>query len=152
MTPVLTAKQASAVIPTLAAALALNTDAVVMVAAVSGGLLFGGLWRAGSLASEGKAWVAIRRDAGISVLVAGANVVLTLAIIRVFDLGVLLGMAVAVVVGATGVRALPEIKAAFLGWARRKIIGDDIALVNPRNPDLDAKLRELGRPPRDPPL
>lgn len=131
----------------------MDEGAIVMLAAVLGGLIFGGMWRAGSLVSEGKGWSTIRRDVAISLLIGGANAILTLAVINLLGLGVLLGMATAVVIGATGLRALPEIKAAFLGYARRKIIGDDIALIQPKDPELDQQIRDLRQRQRqDPPL
>lgn len=147
------AKQVGTIIPPLTASLVLNQDALVMVLAVIGGLIFGGMWRAGSLASEGKNWSVIGRDAFISLLIGGANAILTLAVIKVLDLGVLLGMAAAAVIGATGVRALPEIRSALIGYAGRKVLGNDIALIMPKDPLLDEKARELrSRLDRDPPL
>ena len=129
------AKQAPVVLP-LFAGVALGDQVVMRVAAVVAGLAFGAMWRAGSLSSEGKPGSAIRKDLMISVLVGGANAVLVLSLAELMGLGPLLTMGLGTLVGATGLRAVPEARDALLDALRRKLLGNDIALINPRDPGL----------------
>jgi hypothetical protein len=138
-----TAKYAPAALPVLTAALAAHSDTLWKIGAVIGGLILGAMWRAGSLRGDGKSWAMVRSDLGVSGLIGGANAVLTLALVQAFQMNVMFAMAIAVIVGATGLRALPEIKAGLIGYARRKLIGNDIAVVHPNDPDLDELVRKM---------
>lgn len=139
----LPAKYAPVVGSALMAGLAAHSEIVAQVAAVLAGLTMGAMWRAGSLRSEGALWLAVRSDLAISGLIGGANAVLALALADWLNLSVLLTMALAVVVGATGLRALPEIKDALATVLRRKLLGDDVALIQPRNEEIADQVRRL---------
>lgn len=137
------AKYVATIAPAAAVALTTHADTLVKVGAVVGGILLGMLWRAGSLRGEGRSWASVRNDLGVSALIGGANAVLAMAIVQAFDTSVIFAMAAGVVIGATGVRALPEIKAAIVNAARRKLIGDDAVLIQPKNPAIDALVERL---------
>lgn len=141
--PGVAAKNAPIVIPLLAGSLVITEETVVRVAAVCIGLLFGAMWRAASLHSEGKTWREVRRDLVISALIGGANAVLALALVDWFDLGVLFAMAVGVVIGGTGLRALPEIRDALVGMLRRRLLGEDVALIQPRDDDMRNTVKQI---------
>lgn len=120
------AKKAPLVAPTAGALLA---DAIggadaLRVVAVMGGLALGAMWRAGSLKSEGKDWAAVRSDMAVSVLIGGANAVVTLALVDYFGAGILFAMAIGVAVGATGVRVVPELRDAVWGLVKRRALAD----------------------------
>ena len=139
------AKVVPAAAPVASAVFSAHSDTLVQIGAVVAGLAFGMMWRAGSLASEGKGWKAIKSDMLVSILIMGANAVLAMALVEMLNLSTLLAMAAGVVVGATGLRALPEIRDAVVGMLKRKLLGDDVALIQPRDDDLSAKARELDR-------
>jgi hypothetical protein len=137
------AKYGSVAAPIISAAVVAHSDTLVKVGAVVGGLALGAMWRAGSMRGEGKPWGAVRSDLAVSGLIGGANAVLCLALVELFDASEMFAMAIAVIVGATGLRALPEIKKAFMDTMRRKLIGDDVALMQPRNVDIEQTLQAL---------
>lgn len=137
------AKNAPVVAPIVAGALALNNDTLVTVGAVIVGLVFGAMWRTGSFLSEGKSWAEIRADLLVSVLIGGANAILTLALVDWLDLGLLFTMALGAVVGATGLRALPEIREALIGVARRRLLSEGVVVIQPEDADMDEKVRRL---------
>lgn len=139
------AKYGSAAVPAVAATLAAHSDTAFKVGAVVGGILLGMLWRAGSLRGEGRSWATVRGDLTVSALIGGANAVLALSIVQLFDLPVMFALGAGVLVGATGLRALPEIKAALMNAARRKLLGDDVGLIQPNNPAIDEAMRQLRR-------
>lgn len=144
------AKNAPVVAPIVAGALALNNDALVTIGAVVIGLVFGAMWRTGSFLSEGKSWIEIRADLTVSVLIGGANAILTLALVDWLQLGLLFTMAMGAVIGATGLRALPEIREAVIGAARRRLLEQNVALIEPKDGDMDEKIRQLGDTPPTP--
>lgn len=137
------AKNAPVVAPLVAGALAFENDALVTVGAVIVGLVFGAMWRTGSFLNEGKAWTEIRSDLLVSLLIGGANAILTLALVDWLELGMLFTMATGAVVGATGLRALPEIRDAFIGAARRRLLEQNVALIEPEDADIDRKIERL---------
>lgn len=143
------AKNAPVIAPIVAGGFALNSDVLVTVGAVVIGLFFGAMWRTGSFLADGKAWIEIRSDLLISLLIGGANAVLTLALVEWLDLGLLFTMALGAVIGATGLRALPEIRDALMGAARRKLLADNVALIQPPDPDMDNKIEALRHPPSE---
>lgn len=136
------AKNAPVVLPLVGGALTTG-ELPAQVAAVAVGLFFGAMWRAGSLHSEGKTWKAVRTDLVVSILIGGANAVLALALVDILGVGPLLAMAIGTVIGATGLRAMPEAKAALVGWATRRILGDNVALVQPPDPAIEEKIEAL---------
>lgn len=127
-----------------------HSDLIIKVAAVGGGLALGAMWRAGSMRAEGAAWGAVRSDLAISALIGGANAVLALALIQWSGMGVTAAMAIGVLVGATGLRALPEIKNLLYSAARHKLLGDNVALIQPNDPALNARVDELRAAQPDP--
>ena len=137
------AKNAPVVAPIVAGVLTFNNDAVVTVGAVIIGLVFGAMWRTGSFLSEGRAWREIRADLLISLLIGGANAILTLALVDWLDLDMLFTMALGAVVGATGLRALPEVRDSLIGAARRRLLSEGVVVVNPPDADMDEKLDRL---------
>lgn len=141
------AKNAPVLLPIIGGGIALHDPMLVKAGAVLLGLAFGAMWRAGSLASEGKAWPKIRSDLGISALIGGANAVLTLSLVDLLKIGPLLAMGLGVIIGATGLRALPEIRDAVAAGLRRRLIGDDVIAINPRNDSLNELARQLDQPP-----
>lgn len=141
------AKNAPVIAPIVAGALAFNSDALITIGAVVLGLFFGAMWRTGSFISEGKSWPEIRSDWFISITIGGANAVLTLALVEWLSFGLMFTMAMGVVIGATGLRALPEIRAAFMEAARRRLLSDGVVVVQPKNKDLDETVRKLDEAP-----
>lgn len=141
------AKNAPIIAPIIAGALALHSDTLITIGAVVLGLVFGALWRTGSLISEGKTWGEIRIDWFVSLMIGGANAILTLALVDWLNLGLLFTMALGVVIGATGLRALPEIKDALMAAARRKLLSEGVAMVQPVDPALDEQVAALRRIP-----
>lgn len=140
-----TAKYGAIVGPVAGVAISAHFDTLAKVAAVSGGILLGMLWRAGSLRGEGRTWADVRSDLTVSALIGGANAVLALAIVQAFEGSVMFAMAAGVLIGATGLRALPEIKEALMNAARRKLLGDNVALIQPPDPEIDDLLRQIDR-------
>lgn len=138
-------KYAPVIAPIIGAALALHSDTIITVGAVVIGLFFGALWRTGSLLSEQRPFKDIRTDWFISITIGGANAILTLALVEWLELNPLLTMGMGAVIGATGLRALPEIKDMIVGAVGRKIIGDNVALIHPPDSDLTARMREAGQ-------
>ena len=164
MTPA--AKYAPAALPLFSAFVSANSEILIQIASVAGGLAFGAMWRAGSMRGDGKSWTAVRADLGISALIGGANAVLALALVELLHIGIASSMAVGVIVGATGLRALPEIKEMFVTVMKRKLLGgDDVVLINPPKPgpivngaaqhggtlDTPEELKDLTRRLDDPP-
>ncbi len=145
------AKNAPVALPIFAGAWALDDTTIVKAAAICVGLLFGAMWRAGSLANEGKTWSMVRTDLLISILIGGANAVLVMALVDLANVGPLLAMAGGVIVGATGLRALPEMRKALLDSARARLLGEGVTTVPPKDADMDAKLDELTRRLNDEP-
>ncbi len=149
------AKTAPATLPPLAAALAyagMDGHFFLKTIAVLFGIGFGAMWRAGLLRSEGKPWVAVRGDLTISALIGGGNAVLSLGIVEIFGFGALLAMGTGVLFGATGLRALPTIKNAAIGMLQRWALGENVALISPKDPALDKLARDVDSlPPTDPP-
>lgn len=137
------AKNAPVIAPLAAGSVAINSDTMVTVGAVVIGLVFGAMWRTGSFLSEGKSWTEIRSDLLISLLIGGANALLTLALVDWLNLGLLFTMAMGALVGATGLRALPEVRDAITASLKRRLLGDDVALITPRDDDLLDKARQL---------
>lgn len=113
------------------------------VGAVIVGLIFGATWRTGSFLSDGKSWKEIRADLLISVLIGGANALLALALADWLDLSLLFTMALGAVIGATGLRALPELRDALLVAAKRKLLGDNAALIEPKDDAMDERIKHL---------
>lgn len=157
MTPA--AKYAPAAFPLISAGFAAHSDTIIKVAAVLGGLALGAMWRAGSMRGEGKSWAVVRADLGISALIGGANAVLALALVDFFKVGLMFGMAIGVIIGATGLRALPEIREMVVTVLRRKLLGgDDVVVINPPRtmpplggdlstpPDMIELVRKLDEP------
>jgi len=139
----LVTKNAPVIAPIVAGGIALHSDAFITISAIVAGLFFGAMWRTGSFISEGKTWREIRLDWFISVTIGGANAVLTLALVDWLNLGVLLTMAMGVIIGATGLRALPLLRAALLNTARRKLLEQGVVMIQPKNADIDAKVEAL---------
>lgn len=139
------AKNAPVLFPLATGALAVNDPMLVKAGAVLVGLAFGALWRAGSLTSEGKGWTAVRKDLLVSSLIGGANAVLALSLVELMGIRPLPAMGIGVLVGATGLRALPEIKEAVTVALKRKLLGDDIALIVPRDEDMRDAVRRIDK-------
>lgn len=159
MTPAV--KVGAAILPVVTTSLIPSPEQVVMVASIVSGLLLGAMWRAGSLRGEGQEWGPVRHDLMISALIGGANSVLAIALAEWLQLGVMSSMAVGVVIGATGLRALPEIRDAFIGMAKRKLLeNDNVVLIEPKehtvvsptkaDPELLRLTRQFDEPPTDP--
>lgn len=137
------AKNAPVVAP-LALASLIGNETLLEVAAVVGGIVLGAMWRAANLRSEGKNWAAVRSDLVISVLVAGANAVLALALVEWLDVGKIMAMGIGVIIGATGLRAVPEARDVFINALRRKLIGDDAIYFPPKQQqDLNEAVERL---------
>lgn len=126
------AKNAPVVIPLTFAALVGN-ETFLEIAAVCSGIVLGAMWRAANLRSEGKTWSVVRSDLTISVLVGGANAVLALALVEWLDVGRIMAMGIGVMIGATGLRAVPEARDVLISALRRKLIGDDIVVLTPKD-------------------
>lgn len=146
------AKRAPVTLPVLAggAALAMDGHTALRISAVIVGLAFGAMWRAGSLRSEGKVWADVRADLFVSILIGGANAVLALWIANWTGVGILAAMAIGVITGATGLRALPEIKDAVMASVIRRSMADTV-MLQPRDRELDHMLDvidKLDQPPR----
>lgn len=139
------AKNAPVLAPlvTGAGALAIHSDTLVTVGAVVTGLFFGAMWRTGSFITEGKTWREIRADWIVSVSIGGANTILTLALVDWLNVGMLFTMALGAIVGATGLRALPEIRDALMHAARRKLLGDNVALIEPKDDEMADQVERL---------
>ena len=140
------AKNAPVVAPiALTAILPLQTW--IDIGAVCAGLAFGAMWRAANLRNEGKAWRAVRSDIAISIMIGGANAVLALALVEWLEVGRIIAMTIGVLVGATGLRAVPEAKSVLVNAMRRKLIGDDVLVVQPKTPaeikDAVDKLKDV---------
>lgn len=141
-------KNAPVIAPIIGAALALHSDTIITVGAVVIGLFFGALWRTGSLLSERRPFKDIRTDWFISITIGGANAILTLALVEWLELNPLLTMGMGAVIGATGLRALPEIKDALMNMAARRLIGDNVTVMRtPLVPDdaLREEMRDAGQ-------
>jgi len=139
-------KNAPVIAPIVAGALAVNSDTLVTVGAGVLGLFFGAMWRTGSFISEGKTWPEIRSDWFISITIGGANAVLTLALVEWLSFGLMFTMAMGVVIGATGLRALPELRAALMEAAKRRLLSDGVAMIQPKDSDINAKVKRLRDP------
>lgn len=118
------AKYAPVILPLAGGALALNDAMLVQTLSVCVGLSLGAAWRAGSLLNEGKTWKDVWRDLLVSIFIGGANAVLTIALADLVNIGPLLAMALGVLVGATGLRAVPEVKAVVVDLLKRRLTGD----------------------------
>lgn len=123
----------------------ISEDWIIRTSAVLVGLIFGAMWRAGSLKSEGKAWTTIKTDLLISVLIGGANAVLALALIDWLAVGPLFSMVVGVIVGATGLQTLPTVRDAVVEAARRRLLEQGIAMITPHDHKIEELLEELAQ-------
>lgn len=132
------AKNAPVIAPLTLAAL-FGNETILEITAVCAGIALGAMWRAANLRSEGKTWSDVRSDLVISILVAGANAVLAFTLVQWLDVSRSMAMGIGVLVGATGLRAVPEAKDVLVGALRRKLIGDDIVMINP---PAQAKINE----------
>ena len=141
------AKNAPIVTPLItgAGAVLQGSDTLVTVGAVIVGLVFGATWRTGSFLSDGKSWKEIRADLLVSILIGGANALLALALSDWLDLSLLFTMALGAVIGATGLRALPEVRDALLIAAKRRLLGDNVALIEPRDDAMADQIGQLNR-------
>lgn len=140
------AKAAPAVLPPVLIAtsyLGLDGHALLKTAGVLLGIGFGAMWRAGMLRSEGKSWAHVRSDLAVSGLIGGGNAILCLAIVELFGLGALLAMGTGVMVGATGLRALPALRSTLIGALQRWALGNNVALIQPDDQKLPGLLHEL---------
>lgn len=146
-------RQVAAIAPAVTAGFAIHGDAIIQGAAVIGGLALGAMWRAGSLRSEGRSWDTVRGDLAISAMIGGANAVLTLALAQWLQVGVMVAMLLGVLVGATGIRAVPAARDAVLDLLRRKLLADEkITRIDPLAlpPELEQLARQLDQePPHD---
>lgn len=145
------AKAAPAILPPVLIAstyLGMDGHALLKTAGVLAGIGFGAMWRAGMLRSEGKSWAHVRSDLAVSGLIGGGNAILCLAIVEVFGLGALLAMGCGVLVGATGLRALPAVRSTLIGVLQRWALGNNIALIQPVDPRLPTLLNELSEADR----
>lgn len=134
----------AAIAPAVTAGVAIHADALIQAAAVVGGLALGAMWRAGSLRSEGRSWDTVRGDLAISAMIGGANAVLTLVLAQWMNAGVMVAMLLGVLVGATGIRAVPVARDALLDVLRRKLLADDkVREIDPAV--LPPKIEELAR-------
>ncbi len=117
------AKAAPAITPPLVTLAALGVDGsfLIKIVAVIFGVGLGAMWRAGMLRQEGKDWETIKTDLFVSVLIGGANSVLSLGCAELFGAGALISCMIGVIIGATGLRALPQIRNLFIEFARSKI-------------------------------
>ncbi len=119
----LTAKQSAPHVAITGAAVFAAADGHLgwRAGAVTLGLVAGAMWRAGNLKSEGRDAASIRADLIVSALIGLANAVLALAIVDWMGVGILLAMVVGVLVGATGVRAIPEVRDLLVETLKRKL-------------------------------
>lgn len=113
----------------------LSDDWIVRTVAVIIGMAFGAMWRAGSLVGKGKSWPAIRSDLLVSLMIGGANAVLALTIAEWMDAGPLFSMSIGVLVGATGLHALPMIRDNLLETARKRLLDEGVSMLMPRPDD-----------------
>jgi len=145
------AKYAPAILPLASTSFVAHSEVIIQVGAIVVGLALGAMWRAGSLRGDGKNWSEVRADLGVSALIGGANAVLAVALVDWLNVGVPAAMAVGVVVGATGLRALPEIRDAFFAVLRRKLIGEDtVTLTAPKDIEMRALRKQLDNPDQQP--
>lgn len=146
------AKAAPAILPPLAVVVSFlgwDGHTILKTTAVLAGIGFGAMWRAGMLRSEGKSWVHVRSDLAVSGLIGGGNAILCLAIVELFGMGALLAMGVGVIVGATGLRALPAIRSTLINALQRWALGNNIALIQPDDPVLPVLVKKLDDEERD---
>lgn len=137
------AKHAPILVPVFAGGLAVGEETIIRIIAVVTGLVFGAMWRAADLHHEGKSWREVRSDLAISAMIGGANAVLALALVDRADLSVLSAMAVGVIIGATGLRAVPKIRDVLFDIMRRRLLGDDVALIQPRDDAMRETLDQI---------
>lgn len=120
-----------------------SNEWLISTLAVCIGLLFGAMWRAGSLIGEGKTWPLIRSDLLVSLMIGGANAVLALAIVEWLEIGPLFSMAIGVLVGATGLHALPAIRDSLVESAKAKLLSQGVAMIQPNDAEMEHKLDAL---------
>jgi hypothetical protein len=83
----------------------------LILGAIGIGLLCGAMWRAGQLRQNRKTWPEVRDDLINSALAGGANAIAALFVVEWAQGGVLMALGAAMLVGATGIRAIQ--------WAQR---------------------------------
>lgn len=83
----------------------------LILGAIGIGLLCGAMWRAAQLRQNRKTWPEVRDDLINSALAGGANAIAALFVVEWAEGGVLMALGSAMLVGATGVRAIQ--------WAQR---------------------------------
>lgn len=125
--------------PLFAGMLMVDQAVVLQIVAVLGGVALGAMHRAGWLRQKRRPWSEVMADLMVSVLVFGANSVMALVLVEVLEVTIVMAMGVGVIVGSTGVRAVPQIRDAVL----KRCLGNTIALIEPKNGDIDERLREL---------
>lgn len=103
------------------------------------GLPFGIMFRTARMIGERKSRAAIQRDLIVSVLISGANFVLAAMIAVRLSLSYLEALLLAVIVAATGVKAILK----FSTWAWKRLIRDDVAEIQGER--RQAEQRELSR-------
>lgn len=139
----ITAKNAPVILPLIAGTLALDDPIFIKAAAIAVGLVFGAMWRAGSLLNDGKGWQPVWKDLLTSGLIGCANAVLVLVLVDQLGVGPLLAMAGGVIAGATGLRALPLVRKAALN----RLLGNDVTTVSPSDPSMEEMIRRLDEKP-----
>lgn len=116
-------------------AMALLIDPMLAIV-IMVGLPFGIMFRTARMIGERKSKAAIQRDLIVSVLISGANFVLAAMIAVRLSLSYLEALLLAVVVAATGVKAIIK----FSTWAWRRLIRDDVAEMQGQKAQEDQRL------------
>lgn len=123
-------------------AVAVDTRMLFMVAAVVVAIALGALWRSAQLYEKKKSWADVRSDLIVSVMIGGANTVLCLAIVDLLGVGILLAMGIGVIIGATGVRALPMLRTFALDMMRQRLSPDPVAQPQWIPPELPPEMQD----------
>jgi nitrate reductase beta subunit len=103
------------------------------------GLPFGIMFRTARMIGERRPKSEIHRDLAVSTLISGANFVLAAMVAVRLSLSYLEALLLAVIVAATGVKAILK----FSTWAWRRLIRDDVAEL--QGEKRQAEQRELSR-------
>lgn len=103
------------------------------------GLPFGIMFRTARLIGERRPKAEIHRDLAVSALISGANFVLAAMVAVRLSLSYLEALLLAVIVAATGVKAILK----FSAWAWKRLIRDDVAEM--QGEKRQAEQRELSR-------
>lgn len=109
-----------------AAAVAVSTEHSfdpLILASIGIGLLCGAMWRAAQLRQIRKTWAEVRDDLINSLLAGGANAIAALFAVEWFDGGVLTALGIAMLVGATGIRAIQWAQRSADDYLRQKFGG-----------------------------